>query len=131
MDEALEDVDRIEWYKRPKWLASLAALIAALSFAGFVTTTVMTSNRVDTSTEKVDAAALLAEANAKSLEKIEEAIEGIQHNQEGIDELVEFVRDLQAQPPSNGTQQAVQQVITLLCASEDPVRRQACEEIGH
>jgi hypothetical protein len=96
-------------------------LIAALSFAAFVTTTIVTS-------KEVGSAGSVAVDNQESLEAIERAIEGIQGNQEGIDVLVNFVRDMQAQPeeePAN-----LQVFIDLLCSSEDPVRLAACAKLG-
>lgn len=105
------------WYKRPKWLAALAALVAAWSFAGFVTTTVVTSRQ--------------AEVNSENIGSLEQVVEELRRNQEGIDELVAFVRDLQSQPPdNNSTARAVQQVLDMLCASSDPVRMEACSQLN-
>lgn len=92
----------LKWWQRPTWLASLAAFIASISFSALMVVTIRDS----------------------------ETLDAIEKNQEGIDELVTFVRDLQSQPPSNGSSQVVQQVISLLCASEDPVRQQACNELN-
>lgn len=122
VDLTKDDAAPTHWYARPQWLAALAALIAASSFAGFVTTTVFTSERTSENSEDIG-----------SLEhvvaELQSAVQGIEKNQEGIDELVAFVRDLQSQPQGNGTRDAVEQVLDVLCASSDPVRVQACSEL--
>lgn len=120
MDHDDPDNGSLRWWQRARWLAALAALIAAMSFAAFTTNTVATRNKVEqTGSVAVD--------NQATLERIDRALSGIEANQQGIDELVSFVRDLQSQPQGNSD--AVQQVIDLLCASEDPVRLEACRNL--
>lgn len=114
-----EDLIKVHgWYKRPKWLAALAALIASCSFAAFVSTTVFTSVQAD--------------HNQEDIGDLQVAIAAIEHNQEGIDELVAFVRDLQDRPPSSGsnTERLFQEAMTLLCASSDPARIEACKQLN-
>lgn len=90
------------WWKKPAWLASLAAFIAAIAFSIFVFTAV--SNK--------------------------ETLDAIEKNQAGIDELVGFVRDVERQQGQQGESDTVRNLYTLLCASEDPVRIKACEQLG-
>lgn len=44
-------------------------------------------------------------------------------------EIVEFVHEIENQPPSSQAQKAVQSVIDVLCASSDPVRLKACDDL--
>lgn len=70
MDPEKPDVDKLEWYKRPTWLASLAGLVAAVAFAAFVVVTVRDSATLD----------------------------AIKHQQRDIDELLCFVNVVMEQP---------------------------------
>lgn len=66
-------------------------------------------NRINTTVERIEQSSTRTEAAA--------------------DELVAFVRELKAQPQTDRTAQAVQLFTDLLCASSDPVRREACAQL--
>jgi hypothetical protein len=113
--------DSLSWWKRPAYVTASAGLVLSLAFSAFVANTILTRDDVSDLTTVVGQLQDLAAANAK-------AIKGIEDNQAGINELVDFVRDMQNQPDSGVD---VQLFIDLLCASEDPVRRNACIELGY
>lgn len=110
-----------QWWQDWRWVAATAALVGMLGFASFVATTVIANAQVEEQGPVIDRLTELAENNASAIAQIE-------NNQAGIDELVAFIRDLQAQedPADPGT---VQTFIDLLCASSDPVRQAACADL--
>lgn len=107
------DPEPLKWWQQARWLASLAGLIAAVSFAAFVITTVVTSDRTEETSDSVAA---------------------IQHAQEDIDVLVGFVEDLQNNDGNTEQQgqtaQAVQKILSAICATSDPVRIEWCKQEG-
>lgn len=68
-------------------------------------------NRINTTVERIEQSSTRTEAAA--------------------DELVAFVHEIEAQQqqPTDRTNQAVQTIITVLCASSDPARQKACTEL--
>jgi hypothetical protein len=95
----------IKWWQRPSWLAALASLVAALSFAAFVIDAHYTRSDVD----------------------------AIERQQDDITELVTFVRDLQQEQdddPDRVGQGDLQIFVDLLCSSTDPARLAFCEAHG-
>lgn len=106
---------------RTIWAA--AALVGSMSFAAFAVTTVVDNAETED----------LQDNDARQDSDIvdnQQAIEDISATLAGVTELVEFVRDLQEQPQGSGTQEAVAQIMGLLCASSDPVRQEACRELN-
>lgn len=110
-----------DWLKRPAYIAALAALIAAIALGTVAATTVITGGKVDDQGPILERIDKLAVENRSTLDAVE-------RNQAGVDELVEFVRDIQARPDAGASDR--QLFIDLLCASEDPVRIAACQELG-
>lgn len=109
-----------QWWQDWRWVGAVALLFIAVGFVVFVTISVLTRAEVEEQGPVIDRLSELAENNAAAIEQIE-------RNQAGIDELVAFVRDVQAQPDTDdGT---VQTFIDLLCASSDPARQAACTEL--
>lgn len=71
------------------------------------------------------------------LDRVQTAVVGIENNQEGIDELVAFIKTIDAQacngadcPPSQ-TEQLLTNFIHILCSSDDPGQQKACRELGY
>lgn len=112
------------WWQNPRWIGALAGLIFAIGNTSWALTTVATQGEVKDAATAFDDLANIAESNADAIQRLDE-------NQAGIDELVAFVRDVQAQQEANGdsTSQLVNTLITLLCASEDPERDAACAAV--
>jgi hypothetical protein len=109
-----------QWWQDWRWAAAVAAVLIGVSFAVFVASTVANTAEVADQGEVIAQLSVLAESNAIAIQQIEA-------NQEGIDELVAFVRDVQAQPDTEPD--TVRVFIELLCASSDPVRVAACNEL--
>lgn len=104
------------WFQDWRWIASIAGLVGALSFAAFAGQLVVNSGKADQRDE--------------SINNIEKILEGVAENQEGIEELVSFVRDAQAQASTDRIRPDDLLIfVDLLCSSEDPVRLAACEQI--
>lgn len=117
-----DDLPRpLRWFQRPAYIAALAALIASLALATLAASNVATGNDLDDQGTVLQRLDDIAVDNHSTLEAIE-------RNQAGVDELVAFVRDLQARPAPEAVN--VQTFIDLLCASDDPVRLAACEQLG-
>jgi len=106
----------LKWWQRPAYIASIAALVAAVALGTLGVSALITNDALD----RLDQ---VAGDNRATLEAIE-------RNQAGVDELVDFVHDLQQAPPDDNTEQVVNRIFVLLCASEDPVRIAACTELG-
>lgn len=120
MSSAADPTQRqMRWFQRPGYVAALAGLLAAIALA------VMAASNLDTGNEIDDQGAILTRIDRLAIEN-RSTLEAVERNQAGVDELVEFVRDIQAEPETNTTQMFVD----LLCASEDPVRLAACRELG-
>lgn len=109
---------KIKWWKNWKIIAALAALIFSLSLSGLAINSIQTNEKVT---------------------DIQPIVERLDKNQAGIDELVKFVHDFQSQQSSNGSSsgsssggqsQVVNQIFNLLCSSSDPVRVEACKQLG-
>lgn len=109
---------RVRPWESAKWIAAVAGLILAISFAVFVWTSVRTDRSIATLKG-------VADANKTVLERID-------RNQAGIDELVNFVHEVQAQEAQqgNGQSQVVGQLEQILCSSSDPIRIEACQRLG-
>ena len=113
------ETEKLKWYKRPKYVAAIAALL----FAGAQLTVALTLLQISHTQQQ----------NKQTLDQTAVIVNKIDTNQIGIDELVRFVRDVQAQlsvSTQGGVNQAVKDIETLLCLSDDPVRQQACVDLG-
>jgi hypothetical protein len=76
-----------------------------------------------------------------SIDRIDQTVDRIEasstRTEAAADELVAFVREIQAQQPcaptttqeTTTTQQAVALLLDVLCASSDPARQKACAEL--
>jgi hypothetical protein len=107
------------WWQSWRWIASIAFLVFAVGNITWAANSVVTNQKLD--------------ARAQVGDKIASIVERIDDNQAGIDELVAFVHDVEKQQAGGNsqTQQIVGNLITLLCASEDPVRTAACQQLGY
>lgn len=99
------------WWQNWKWIASIAFLIFSIGVIFIGTSSIRATNQLDTQTN--------------ILKKLDQ-------NQAGIDELVNFVHDVVKQQASSsgGQSQTVVQIFNLLCSSSDPVRIEACKQLG-
>lgn len=111
----------LRWFQRPAYIAALAGLIASIALGTLAASNVATGNDLDDQGAVLDRIDRLAVENRSTLDAVE-------RNQAGTDELVAFVRDLQSRPEPETDDR--QMFVDLLCASEDPVRLAACEELG-
>lgn len=109
------------WWQDWRWIAAVAAVIFAVGFGSFVRSIIPTNESVQEAEPVLTELRHLAEDNAKTLDALE-------RSQAGIDELVEFVRDVKAQQ-ENGEEVDLQIFVDLLCASNDPARQAACDEL--
>lgn len=114
-------MQRLRWWQRPAYIAAIAGLAAAVAVGTLAANSIITGNEVNAQGEVLDRIDQLAIDNRSTLEAIEK-------NQAGVDELVEFVRDIQSRPEADDD--TVRTFVRLLCASSDPVRQQACAELG-
>lgn len=109
-------VKPLPWWKQPSYVAAVALLIAAFSVAVIAVGVIQLR--------------VVADGNARRSRENSEVLQSIKDNQKGINELVDFVHDLKQQATQDGNNQAVKDLETLLCASDDPVRIAACEKLG-
>lgn len=112
------------WWQNPQWVKAVAFLIFAVGNTTWALTTVATQNDVQDAEAAFDDLAALTDGNRATLDRLAD-------NQAGIDVLVSFVREVQAQQEAaeGGSGDAVQTLITILCASSDPVRIEACQAL--
>src|SRR5690606_22689317 len=99
---------------RTLWVVTFTVLVASLIIGALTVNLLLQASKV----------------RNEELNNIESALLAIERNQAGIDELVSFVRDVKEAQETGGARSVDLQIfIDLLCASDDPVRQQACEQI--
>lgn len=82
MNDYVHD-QKLKWWQRPTWLASLAALIASLSFSAFVFVEIRDSSTLD----------------------------AIKHQQEDVDDLLCFVEAVLHEPVDGEFQKLVRECV--------------------
>lgn len=128
--------ERTKWYKNPAWIIALCAVLVVALIA------ILVINSFQTKGDAASAKDSATEANAKADEALKNQaifltnqqnqltiLDRLNANQSGIDELVKFVHDVQAQQ-GNGNTEVVDKIYELLCASNDPIRLEACKRLG-
>jgi uncharacterized iron-regulated membrane protein len=108
-----------------RWIAAIAIFIFALAITTLAVTTVQTNNTIDQNSPLFAELKTLTEQN-------HDALSQLQNNQAGINELVTFVHQVEAQQAQNGNgnSAAVNQLEQVLCATTDPARIAACQQLG-
>jgi hypothetical protein len=108
------------WWQDWKLAAAVAAMFLGVGLTMFALSFTRTADSVEGLEPVVDRLDALSQTNSDHLE-------ALRRNQEGIDSLVSYVEEAQAAEAAG--EDAVTFIVDLLCASEDPVRVAACEEI--
>lgn len=126
MDEAGQQQQKQgqKWFQDWRWVASIAALLFGIAGGAFAITSVETGSEINDQTEILEQIETISGQNAAELEQLE-------RNQAGIEELLQFVRRAQTEGGDDVvTREEIQAFFQLLCASTDPIRNQACDELA-
>jgi predicted PurR-regulated permease PerM len=113
----------------------LVVLVIVLSFAIGILFRQVSSlrgsvDRITTTVERIEASSTRTETAANELVDFVNEIKAQQ--QPCATTTTQATTTTACQPPSDDrTQQAVQTIIDVLCASSDPVREKACAELTH
>lgn len=105
-----------------KTIWAITGLIAAMAFAAFATTTVLDNAETEDLQDT-------AERQGEDITANEQAIADIAATLDGVTVLVEYVEDLKAAQEAEGNDADLSIFVDLLCASEDPVRLEACRQL--
>lgn len=122
---------QMHWWQDWKWIASIAFLIAAIAVGSWALSSVQTQRTVDDQTPILNQLKNIAEQNNQLGQDNKATLTQLTKNQAGIDELVTFVHEVEAQQQAQGQSKVVNDIITILCSSSDPVRQQACTQLGY
>lgn len=129
MTDAGPVLSRPRPWANPKWVAAVAALIGAVSLASWAASSISTSSEVGDQGQVLERLESIATDLGKLAEQNAVNIDQLEANQAGIDELVAFVRDLQAEAEDEGEDETVRRFLVVLCASSDPARIAVCDEL--
>lgn len=97
-----------------RWVAAVAGFIASLGIVAFAVSA-------------VENGTLLEEVKHQNTQ-LQVQTDRLDRNQAGIDELVSFVREIRNRN-NREAQSSAQMFVELLCSSEDPIRRAACQKL--
>lgn len=115
--------DPRHWWQNPKFWASVAAVLLALSTIAGQYVAHNTLSEIREVKGTFNGLSEIAKTNSDALLALEK-------NQEGIDELVAFVHELQEDDgESDGGGQSGQVFVDLLCNTTDPATDNVCRQL--